>query len=165
MADIDLDSYIGTPTFSGTVIIERAPVTEFAGALTDRNQVYRNADAAAAEGFDNIPAPPTYGFIAQNWGKWDEIQPTRDGEPRNPLNEIMGGLMANGGMILHGEQEFTYHKPAVVGQRLDYEGKITNVYQKQSGDKTMTFIVTEDTYTDESGDPVLTSTMNLIHRV
>ena len=28
----------------------------------------------------------------------------------------------------------------------------------------MTFIVTEDTYRDESGEPVLTSTMNLIHR-
>ncbi len=28
----------------------------------------------------------------------------------------------------------------------------------------MTFIVVEDTYRDEAGEPVLTSTMNLIHR-
>ena len=28
----------------------------------------------------------------------------------------------------------------------------------------MTFMVVEDTYRDERGEPVLTSTMNLIHR-
>ncbi len=28
----------------------------------------------------------------------------------------------------------------------------------------MTFMVIEDTYRDEDGQPVLTSTMNLIHR-
>jgi hypothetical protein len=28
----------------------------------------------------------------------------------------------------------------------------------------MTFMVVETTYTDESGEPVVTSTMNLIHR-
>lgn len=52
----------------------------------------------------------------------------------------------------------------VVGMRLHYEGVVRDIYQKPSGDKTMTFMVIEDTYTDESGAPVLTSTMNLLHR-
>ena len=40
-----------------------------------------------------------------------------------------------------------------------------DIYQKASGDKTMTFMVIEDTYRDDAGNPVLTSTMNLLHRV
>jgi hypothetical protein len=164
VADIDFDSYIGIKTSEGTVVVERAPVTEFASALTDRNKVYRNPEVAASEGFDNIPAPPTYGFVAQNWGKWSELQPPADPNPRNVLEEVMGGLMAGGGIILHGEQEFTYHQPLLVGQQLDFSGEVKKIYQKATGDKTMTFIVVEDTYSDASGDPVITSTMNLIHR-
>ena len=164
MADIDFDSYIGMKTSEGTVVVERAPITEFAAALTDRSKVYRDRGIAQSEGFDDIPAPPTYGMVAQNFGKWDELQPPKDPNPRNPMAEVMGGLMANGGMVLHGEQEFTYHQPVVVGQKLAFSGEVKNIYQKPTGDKTMTFLVIEDTYTDESGDAVLTSTMNLIHR-
>jgi hypothetical protein len=41
---------------------------------------------------------------------------------------------------------------------------VKDLYTKQTGDRTMTFLVVETTYTDESGEPVVTSTMNLIHR-
>ena len=161
---MDFNEYIGMSTGSGTLVIERAPVTQFAQAIHDANPVYRNADAAAAAGFAGIPAPPTYGFIAKNWGRWEERQPA-DGEPtRNAMAEVMGGLLAKGGMILHGEQTFTYHRPLVSGEVLTYEGKVADLYQKPTGDRIMTFLVTEDTYTDEAGELVLTSVMNLIHR-
>jgi hydroxyacyl-ACP dehydratase HTD2-like protein with hotdog domain len=68
-------------------------------------------------------------------------------------------------MILHGEQEFIYHRPIVVGDELVSEGKVTDIYEKQSGERTMTFIVTETVFSDaKSGDPVLTQRFNLIHR-
>jgi acyl dehydratase len=76
----------------------------------------------------------------------------------------MGKLYAGGGMILHGEQEFTYHQPIVAGDVLTYEGVVRDIYAKQSGERTMTFIVVEDTYRNQAGEPVLASTMNLIHR-
>ena len=72
--------------------------------------------------------------------------------------------MGKGGIVLHGEQEFRYHQPLVVGQRLSFEGVLRDVYQKPSGTSTMTFVVTEDTYRDEQGEAVLTCTMNLIHK-
>ena len=80
------------------------------------------------------------------------------------MAELIGGLLAKGGMVLHGEQEFTYHQPLVAGQRLTYEGVVRDVYQKPTGERVMTFMVVEDTYRDDDGEPVLTSTMNLIHR-
>jgi len=162
--DIDFDSYIGMTTGSGSLVVERAPITQFAKAIGDQAEVYRNGDTASAEGFDNVPAPPTFGFSLQNWGKWEELQPAADPDQRHPMIEIMGGLMSKGGLVLHGEQSFTYHRPMVAGDRLTFRGQVKDVYQKPSGDKVMTFLVIEDIYSDEAGSPVLTSTMNLIHR-
>ena len=51
--------------------------------------------------------------------------------------------MAKGGLILHGEQEFIYHRPVLVGDVLVGEGTITDAYQKESKGRTMTFIVSE----------------------
>jgi acyl dehydratase len=160
----DFSEYIGMPTSKGTLVVERAPITNFAKAVTDTNPVYRDADAARAEGFADIPAPPTFGFSIQNWGKWEELQPA-DGTPeRQPMMEVLGTLMSKGGLVLHGEQEFVYHQPLTVGQRLTYSGVVKDIYQKATGDRTMTFMVIEDTYRDESGELVLTSLMNLLHR-
>ena len=160
----DLSRYIGRGTTKGTLVVERAPITNFAKAVTDDSAVYRNADDARAAGFADVPAPPTFGFSIQNWGRWEELQAADPDAPTNPMMEVMGGLMARGGIVLHGEQEFTYHQPLTVGQRLEYEGVVRDIYQKASGDKTMTFMVIEDTYRDDGGDLVLTSTMNLLHR-
>jgi hypothetical protein len=160
----DFSEYVGMPTTSGTIVVERAPVSQFASAVLDESRVYHDAEAATSAGFAGIPAPPTYGFIAQNWGRWAELQPAPDPTARQPLMEVMGGLMSKGGLILHGEQEFIYHRPMVVGETLTFQGRVKEIYQKPTGDKTMTFMVTEDVYSDAAGEPVLTSIMNLIHR-
>ena len=164
LGEHDFSRYIGMPTTSGTIVVERAPVSQFAKAILDGSAVYQNDDVAKANGFDGIPAPPTYGFIAQNWGKWEELQPAPDPDAPQPMMEVMGGLMSKGGIVLHGEQEFIYHRPMVVGETLSFEGRVKDIYQKPTGDKTMTFLVTEDVYRDAEGEPVLTSIMNLIHR-
>jgi len=160
----DFSEYIGMTTVEGTVVVERAPVTAFAAAVRASSPVYRDADAAREAGFDAIPAPPTFGFCLPNWGRWAELQPPPDPGARSPMAEVMGGLMANGGLVLHGEQAFEYHRPVVVGDVLRLHGEVTDIYQKESNGRTMTFMVVEDRYTDAEGAPVLTSTMNLLHR-
>ena len=159
----DFSAHIGRTTAVGTLVVERAPLTAFARAVHDDDPIYRNADAAREAGFDDVPAPPTFGFSIRNWGRWEELQPDEQPEG-DPLAEVMGGLMASGGMVLHGEQSFTYHRPVVAGQRLHFRGEVKDVYAKASGDRTMTFMVIEDTYRDDDGELVLTSTMNLLHR-
>ena len=161
---MDFSQYIGMQTARGPIVVERAPVSQFAKAIHDESPVYQDASAASANGFANIPAPPTYGFIAQSWGKWAELQPPPDPDAPQPMMEVMGGLMSKGGLVLHGEQEFVYHRPMVVGETLGFVGTVTDIYQKPTGDRTMTFMVVEDVYSDSDGQPVLTSIMNLIHR-
>jgi acyl dehydratase len=159
-------SVIGTPTGRSRIVIERGPVAAFARAVKDTNPVYTDPEAARRAGFDRIPVPPTYGFAMSYWGGFPEMQPADDpARRRNPVMEIIGGLMKEGGVVLHGEQEFVYHRPIEVGDVLIGEGRVVDVYERESKGRTMTFLVTENSYRDEkTGEPVLTTRMNLIHR-
>ena len=165
MGAVSRDEVVGLPTGKATITVERGPVTQFAASVTDANPIYRNKDAAKAAGFDDIPVPPTYFFSgATFWGAFPEAQPADATPDRNPTMEIIGKLMSKGGIVLHGEEEFTYHKPVVVGDTIKSEGKVVDLYEKPAGDKTMTFLVTENEYRNQDGDLVLTARMNLIHR-
>jgi acyl dehydratase len=164
-SDLNRDEIVGMPTGKATITIERGPVTQFAASVTDTNPVYRSRDAAMAAGLDDIPAPPTYFFSAASfWGAFPEDQPSDAVPGRNPTMEVIGKLMAKGGIVLHGEQEFEYHKAIVVGDRISSEGKVVDLYEKPTKDKTMTFLVTENQYRNQAGELVLTARMNLIHR-
>ena len=161
----DHSDKIGLPTMSSKIEVERGPVSKFASSCTDENPIYHNLEAAKAAGFDNIPASPTYSFCSPYWGVFSEDQPEDPTNGNNPMMEIMGQLMGTGGMILHGEQEFTYHQPIQVGETLHLEGKLVDYYSKESKGKTMTFIVTENIFTNDAGEPVVTERFNLIHRI
>jgi acyl dehydratase len=158
-------SLIGKPTGAHRVRIERGPVSNFARALKDENPVYHDPAAAKAAGFDDIPAPPTWSFAMQFWGRFAEQQPDDPTGGENPMHKVMGQLFAKGGMVLHGEQEFEYHRPIEVGDVLLGAGRIVDIYEKESKGRTMTFIVTETVWRDEtSGEPAVTDRFNLIHR-
>jgi acyl dehydratase len=158
-------SVIGKPTGAYRVRVERGPVEFFASAVKDTNPVYHDPDAAKAAGFDSIPAPPTFSFAMQHMGRFTEEQPPDPTGGVNPMHTLMGSLFAKGGMVLHGEQEFQYHRPIEVGDVLVGEGTVLDVYEKESKGATMTFIVIETAWRDEkTGEPVLTEKFNLIHR-
>lgn len=158
-------SVVGKPTGAYKVRVERGPVSNFAGAVLDENPIYRDPTAAKGAGFDNIPAPPTFTFAMQHWGKFDEEQPEDPTGGENPMHKIMGQLFSKGGLVLHGEQEFEYHRPVEVGDVLVGDGEVKDVYEKESKGKTMTFIVIETVWRDEAtNEPVVTEKFNLIHR-
>jgi acyl dehydratase len=162
---LNREEVVGRPTGAATVHVERGPVSQFAMAVMDKNPIYHNLDAAREAGFDTIPAPPTFTFAASHWGVFPEDQPPDPTKGQgSPLREFMGSLMADGGLVLHGEQEFIYHKPVQVGDTLHQEGKVTDLYTKKAKGKTMTFIVMETVFKDDAGDPIVTERFNLIHR-
>ena len=138
----------------------------FAAALQDTNDVYRNADAARAAGFGNIPAPPTFTFAMQFWGAFAEDQPPDPTGGQNPMHSIMGELFGKGALVLHGEQEFEYHRPIEVGDVLAGEGKVMDIYEKETDSAHMTFVVIQTQWKDaDSGAPVVTEQFNLIARL
>ena len=157
-------SIIGKPTSARRVRVERGPVEFFATAVKDDNPIYHDADAAAAAGFSGIPAPPTFSFVMSHQGTRAEEQPPDPTGGQNPMFAVMGGLMRQGGLVLHGEQEFVYHQPVQSGDVLTSFGRINDVYTKESGGKVMTFVVMETVFKNQKGEPVVTEIFNLIHR-
>ncbi len=159
-------SVVGRSTGAHRVRIEQGALAFFADALKDKNPVYRDAAAAAAAGLPGIPAPPTYPFAMKQQGLYSAEQPPDTTGGSNPMAEVMGKLYAKGGIVLHGEEEFRYHRPMVAGDVLVGEGFVTDIYEKDTDTATMTFIVIETVWRDESNDdPVVTEVFNLIHRL
>jgi acyl dehydratase len=159
-----LKKIIGKPTGTTVVAVERGQLGLFAQAVKDHSPVYRDLRAAEAAGLAGIPAPPTYPFVMGNFGAYPELQ-TEEAPTGNPMAEVLGPLMANGGLILHGEQEFTYHRPVLAGDVLVGRGTVADAYRKESKGRTMTFVVVETEWRErDTGAPVCTSRMNIIHR-
>jgi acyl dehydratase len=152
-------SFVGRKGGRARIVIERSPSANFARAVKDTNPVYSDADAAKAAGFDGIPVPPTFLIGAAHWGAFAELQPADPGT--NPLGEVVAEYARQGGLLLHGEQAFTYHRPVRVGDVLDTESEILETYEKGS----MTFTVCETRYTDaETGELVVAARNNFINR-
>lgn len=157
------DQFKGTPLPTQVVVVERGPVENFATAVTDRNPVFRDPRVAEEQGFEAIPAPPTWPIVMGNWGAFSELQP-EDARAVSPVTAAIGALMSDGGLILHGEQEVVYERPVMVGDVLTGTGEIEDVYTKESGERVMTFVVARTDWADQSGNHVCTSRMTVIHR-
>jgi hypothetical protein len=160
-------SVIGTRTGAFRVVLDRTVLANFAKAVGDSSPVYRRADAVSAAGLDAVPAPPTFTFAAPYWGAYraDE-QPADPAASGNPMHKIMGDLFAQGALVLHGEQEFVYHRTPVAGDVLDGVQTITDIYEKETDSARMTFVVMETVWSDAStSDPVVTERFNLIARL
>lgn len=128
------------------VVIERGPVRVFAQALGDDDPVYRQ---------ERAPVPPTFPFVMPYWGSLGE-----GGAAGLPIEKLRGP----GRAILHGEQSFTFHdgRWPHVGDVLTGEGEIVDVYEKDRSDGgKLEFYVTETTWSNEAGEPVVTSRFTL----
>jgi len=135
----------------------------FARAVCDNNPVYRNAEAAIDAGFADIPAPPTFGSPSR-MGKWEELQPAEPSPDGNPRAEVFVQLMSKGGIVLHGEQEFHYHRPIVAGERLQYERRRPRRLPEGIGRQDHDVHGHRGHLSGRRGHAVLTSIMNLLHR-
>ena len=152
-------SVIGRQTGAWRVALDRSVLANFAAAVGDSSAAYLRDDA---------PAPPTFSFAAPYWSRLSTgdqpADPTVGGG--NPMHTIMGELHAQGALVLHGEQEFVYHRTPVAGDVLDGVQTITDIYEKSSGTADMTFIVMETQWNDvRDGSPVVTERFNLIARL
>ncbi len=140
-----LDELKGNDLGTQRVVIERAPVPVFARSLGDDPAAYKG-DAAAV--------PPTFPFAMAYWG-------TLDGE----VQGLPIGDLRKRGMILHGEQEFAYHRWPKVGDVLEGHRTISDVYEKDTSSARMEFYVMETDWRDaSSGEPVVTDKFTLIVR-
>lgn len=111
--------WIGHELPASVLPIERTRLQFFAKAIGETDPVYTDAAAARDAGYSDLPAPPTFLFAAE-----------LDSGASDRLLADLGIPLSN---LLHGEQGFSYHRPACVGDTVTVRSTITDIYDKKNG--------------------------------
>ena len=130
--------WIGHELPPSVLPIERSRLQFFAKAIGETDPVYVDADAARRAGYRDIPAPPTFLFAAEL--------------DSGVLDRLLADLGIPLAKLLHGEQGFTYHRPACVGDTITVRSKITDIYAKKNG--ALEFVVKTSRATNQRGELV-----------
>jgi len=134
---------IGMALPSSTLPVERGKIREFATALLDDSPIYRNREAAQAAGFPDTPVPVTFPICAHLYS---------DTGGAAIMHLIEQGIVERG-FVLHGEQEFIYHRPVYAEEKFTVQQKVVDAYQKEGGKGSMmTFFVVESALVDAHGE-------------
>ncbi|PLP96584.1 MaoC family dehydratase N-terminal domain-containing protein [Cupriavidus pauculus] len=130
--------HIGTVVSRHVAEVEAGRLRFFAKATGQADASYIDAEAARAAGYPALPVPPTFLFCLEM-------------EAPNP-RATLDLLGINIGRVLHGEQAFRYHRMAFAGERLHFEIRIADIYEKKGG--ALGFVVRETRVTDADGAAV-----------
>ncbi len=118
-----LESAVGSSTPPVTTVLDRSQLRLFAKATGQTDPVWVDVDAAAAEGFPDLPVPPTFLFGI-------ELQ-----QPE-PFGWITG-LGVDMKAVLHGSQSFDHHARVYAGDKVTATSTITGVQVKKGGALTL----------------------------
>lgn len=132
-----------------TARVEAGRLRYFFNTLGETNPVYRDSEAAKADGCNAVPIPPTYLFCLEMM------------DSENPF-EFLEALKIDIARILHGEQSFAYHAPVAVGDTLTFKSRVADVTDKKGG--AMTLIAIETDVTNQHGTHVADTTRTIVVR-
>lgn len=111
--------WIGHELPTSVLPIERSRLQFFAKAIGETDPVYTDAAAARNAGYPDLPAPPTFLFAAEL--------------DSGASDRLLADLQIPIAKLLHGEQSFTYYRPACVGDTVTVRSTITDIYDKKDG--------------------------------
>lgn len=130
--------YIGHTLPAFEVDVEAGRLRFFAKATGQNDPVYFDASAAHNAGHPGLPVPPTFLFCL-------EMESPDPAAIRNLL-----GLDYK--RLLHGEQGFSYHHMAYAGDRLRFEQRIDDIYDKKGG--ALEFVLRSTRVSNQRGEHV-----------
>jgi hypothetical protein len=131
-------SHIGALISRHTAEVEAGSLRFFAKTTGQTDARYIDPRAAAAAGFPALPVPPTFLFCL-----------AMDVPNPRAAYELLG---IDIGKVLHGEQQFHYHRMAFAGERLTFETRIGDIYTKKGG--ALEFVVRDTVVTGAGGEVV-----------
>ena len=111
--------WLGHELPASVLPIERSRLQFFAKVTGETNPVYTDKAAANEAGYPDLPAPPTFLFAAE----------LDSGASYRLLDDLQIPIAK----LLHGEQGFTYHQPACVGDTVTVRSRLTDIYDKKNG--------------------------------
>ncbi len=130
--------WIGHALPASVLPIERSRLQFFAKAIGETDPVYTDAAAARDAGYPDLPAPPTFLFAAEL--------------DSGASDRLLADLQIPLAKLLHGEQSFSYHRPACVGDTVTVRSTIGDIYDKKNG--ALEFVVKTSRATNQRNELV-----------
>jgi acyl dehydratase len=125
-------------------LVGREKVREFARAVLATDPQHSDVAAAAALGYPDVVAPPTFAMVVQ------------DLTVQQLLAEPDSGIVLE--RAIHAEQRFRYSRPIVAGDELVAQLRVTGVRAIGKG----AMVTSEAEITDAAGAHVVTTTSVLL---
>ena len=113
--------------------VEAGRLRFVAKALGLTDPVYIDAEAARAEGYSDLLAPPTFPFMLES----DALE----------LAELCDFFGQNVKHLLHAEQKFSYHQLICAGDQITVTKTIRNIFDKKNGQ--LEFVVSDNKLTNQ----------------
>lgn len=129
-----------------SVEVENHQLRLFAKAVGEKNEVYTDEEAAAAQGYSALPAPPTFGFSLSL--------------SKPNVFEAYEALGIDLSRLLHGEQKFDYVAPMHSGDVITLHETITDIFEKP--EKRLEFIVIQTSLVNQHNEHVGEMTNTLV---
>lgn len=131
---------------TGTYVVGREKIREFAAAVGDANPAYTDVTAAQALGYADVIAPPTFAIVLS----------------LKAAEAVMFDpeLGLDYSRVVHGEQSFAYTRPIVAGDELQVTTVIESIRTVAGND----MLTTKGIITTVAGEPVATATSMLLAR-
>lgn len=139
----DLRHLLRTAPVEVRLPVERGKVAEFARAIKSGNPLHFDLEAARAAGFRDLVAPLTFSAAAGHYNGGDAAD----------VPKMLGFDISR---VLHGEERWTYVRPAVAGETLTGVRTVAAAWRKQTrSGAAMTFVLLPTEYRDAAGELVL----------
>ena len=130
--------WIGHELPASVLPLERTRLQFFAKAIGETDPVYTDPAAARDAGYADLPAPPTFLFAAEL--------------DSGASDRLLADLQIPLAKLLHGEQSFSYHRPACVGDTVTVRSTIGDIYDKKNG--ALEFVVKTSRATNQRNELV-----------
>lgn len=138
-------SVIGVEVEVGQFTVTREQIETFVEVMGETNPVYTDDEAAKANGYRGIIAPPTFFTVFRTQGGLD---------PKVKF----------GNTGFHAGQEFEFVEPLYVGDKIIAKAVVKDVYAKTGRTGTMVFTVSETAYYNQDGRKVARIENSMVRR-
>jgi acyl dehydratase len=101
---------------TATYVVGREKVREYASAVGETDPLYHDPEAARAEGFADVLAPPMFAAVYCGPAIWPALT--------DPASGI------DFSRLVHGAQEFTWHELVVAGDEITTEAELEETSER-----------------------------------
>lgn len=121
-----------------TYVVGQEKIKEYACAVGDLNPLYTNPEFAKKSKYGSVIAPPMFVVVFARDILFEHLFCDKD-------------LNLNMQKLLHGEQEFTFHKIVKANDTIKTSGEIINIFSKNNND----FVLLETRSHNQTGELVV----------